>query len=67
MKVIEHYRQQGVVIDMPAQSTIRFIMSSGIGLLVSMLLIIPELDWDEEAEIERTVQMIMHGISAEKK
>lgn len=66
VKVIEHYRQQGIIIDMPTESTIRFIISSGIGLLVSMLLIVPELDWDEEAEIERTVQMVLYGISAEK-
>ncbi len=66
VKVIEHYRQQGIIIDMPTESTLRFIISSGIGLLVSMLLIVPELDWDEEAEIERTVQMVLYGISAEK-
>lgn len=66
VKVIEHYRQQGIIIDMPTESTIRFVISSGIGLLVSMLLIVPELDWDEEAEIERTVQMVLYGISAEK-
>jgi len=63
LKVIEHYQRQGVIRDDPPETIVRFFMSSAIGLMLSMVFIVPELNWDEDAEIERTIQMIMHGLA----
>ena len=62
-KVFERFQRDGVLVQLPAPTMIRFVISSAFGLVISMLLIVPELDWDEEEEIERTVSMIMHGIA----
>lgn len=64
VKVVEHYQQQGEIIEIPLKSIIRFIVSNIIGLISSMLFFLPELDWDEELEIERTIEMILHGITS---
>ncbi|MGI8314824.1 TetR/AcrR family transcriptional regulator [Halobacillus mangrovi] len=51
------------VVDFPNASMIRMIMSSIIGFLVTRFIIVPELEWDDEEEIDRTIHFIMHGLS----
>ncbi|NAP00729.1 TetR family transcriptional regulator [Halomonas sp. MG34] len=60
--IVTHFQSQGQIIDMPASSIIRLIASSMISYLVTRFVIIPEADWDDEAEIERTIQYVMGGI-----
>lgn len=62
VKAIEHYQQKGEIVTVPANSVIRYIISNGMGLIMSLLFIVPELDWDEELEIERTIHLMMHGL-----
>lgn len=62
-KVIEHYQSDGIIKDVPIRSVIRFIMSNGLALIMTLQFIVPELDWNEEEEIEYTIDMILHGIS----
>ncbi len=60
--IVTHFQSQGQIIDMPASSIIRLIASSMISYLVTRFMIMPEADWDDEAEIERTIQYVMSGI-----
>jgi AcrR family transcriptional regulator len=62
VRVVEHYQKEGAILAAPDKSVIRFVISNGIGLIMALVFIVPELDWDEEEEIERTVHMIMHGL-----
>lgn len=61
-EVIEHYQQEGKVATMPVATIIRFIISSFFGLMMTLLFIAPESNWNEDKEIEYTVQMIMNGL-----
>ncbi|KGX92995.1 TetR family transcriptional regulator [Pontibacillus halophilus JSM 076056 = DSM 19796] len=59
---VEHYQKEGQIRDYPVESVIRFVMTSIIGMIVTRLLILPDAEWDDEAEIERTIDFIMYGI-----
>jgi AcrR family transcriptional regulator len=62
-KVIAHYQAKGQIIDMPPYSVIRMTASTIFGYVIARYLLVPEAEWDDEAEIERTVQILMHGLS----
>lgn len=62
--IIEHYQEKGELVDLPPSTIIRMTVSSIFGYLVTRNLLLPELKWDDKTEIERTIQFIMHGISA---
>ncbi|WP_332634884.1 TetR/AcrR family transcriptional regulator [Halalkalibacter flavus] len=65
-KLVEYYQEKGQIIEMPASSVIRFTASSAMGYLLARYVFFPDGKWDDEAEIERTIQFIMHGLSANK-
>ncbi|KAI7253695.1 hypothetical protein KC345_g11345 [Hortaea werneckii] len=60
--ILEHFKEQGQIIEAPTPAIIRFTVSSVIGYLLARLLLMPDQDWNDEEEIERTVSFIMHGI-----
>ncbi|MBT2644888.1 TetR/AcrR family transcriptional regulator [Bacillus sp. ISL-41] len=62
-KLVEHYQEKGQIIQIPAYSVFRMIFSSIFGYLIARYMILPEADWDDEAETERTIQFIMHGLA----
>lgn len=62
-KIIEHYQAMGQIIDMPPYSVIRMTASTIFGYVIARYLLVPEAEWDDEAEIERTVHFLMHGLS----
>jgi AcrR family transcriptional regulator len=62
-KVITHYQVKGQIIDMPPYSVIRMTASTIFGYVIARYLLVPEAEWDDKAEIERTVQILMHGLS----
>lgn len=65
--IVETYQKKGEIIDMPTQSVIRLTASSILGFVIGKFLIFPEANWDEEEEIERTIQFILRGLSASSK
>ena len=60
--VIKGYQDKGQLIEMPTLSAARLAISSIFGFLLSRYIFFPDSDWDDELEIERTVQFIMHGL-----
>ncbi|EWG12238.1 TetR/AcrR family transcriptional regulator [Cytobacillus firmus] len=60
----EYYQKKGQIIDIPPYSAVRMTFTSIFGFLIARYLILPEADWDDEKEIELTIQFIMHGLSA---
>jgi AcrR family transcriptional regulator len=62
-KLVEHYQEKGQIIQIPAYSVFRMIFSSIFGYLIARYMIMPEAEWDDEAETERTIQFIMHGLA----
>jgi AcrR family transcriptional regulator len=61
-KVIVGYQEKGLLIDMPPKSIARLTITNILGFLFSRYVLFPHLDWDDELEIERTIQFIMHGV-----
>ncbi|WP_173918354.1 TetR/AcrR family transcriptional regulator [Halobacillus sp. Marseille-Q1614] len=64
VKVIEHYKKQGMIVDFPSPSIVRMVMTTVIGLIVTRFIVAPQLEWDDEKEIERTVHFLLHGLSS---
>ncbi|SFB03124.1 MULTISPECIES: TetR/AcrR family transcriptional regulator [unclassified Bacillus (in: firmicutes)] len=64
--LIEHYQKKGQLIEMPTFSAVRLAASSIFGFLIARYLIAPEMEWDDEAEVERTIHFIMHGLASPK-
>ncbi|MBT2663767.1 TetR/AcrR family transcriptional regulator [Bacillus sp. ISL-45] len=62
-KLVEHYQSKGQIIEIPVYSVFRMAFSSIFGYLIARYMILPEADWDDEAETERTIQFIMHGLA----
>ncbi|OZI13220.1 TetR family transcriptional regulator [Bacillaceae bacterium SAS-127] len=62
-QIVEHYQAKGQIMEMPPYSVIRFVASSIFGYLLARYLFMPEADWNDEAEINLTVHMIMHGLA----
>jgi AcrR family transcriptional regulator len=61
-RVVEHYREQGQIVDLPPLTTIRMVGSTLFGHLIVRFLLAPN-DWDDAQEREATIQFILHGIS----
>jgi AcrR family transcriptional regulator len=62
-KVVCHYQEKGQIKEMPAQTVIRLIGSALFGYFAVRYGIAPEADWDDDAEIERTIGFIIQGLS----
>ncbi len=62
-KIIIHFQERGQIIEMPTSSVIRFTLSSIMGFILTRFLLLPEEKWDDEEEIEQTVQFILHGLT----
>ncbi|WP_082232379.1 TetR/AcrR family transcriptional regulator [Halobacillus massiliensis] len=64
-RVIEHYKQQGIIVDFPSSSIIRMVMTTVIGLMVTRFIVAPQLEWEDEIEIDRTVHFLLFGLSSQ--
>lgn len=60
--IIIHFQNKGEIIDFPPETIIRMIVSTGVGFMVTRFMILPEANWNDEKEIELTVQYIMNGL-----
>jgi AcrR family transcriptional regulator len=63
--LVDHYKEKGQIIDLPSPTVVRFSATSIFGLLLVRYVFLPEEDWDDEKEIDMTVQMILHGVGKE--
>lgn len=48
--------------DFPTETILRLTMTTIIGFLVSRFLVMPDYPWDDEQEIEYTIQFIRNGL-----
>ncbi|MDQ6421796.1 helix-turn-helix domain-containing protein [Paenibacillus sp. LHD-117] len=63
-KVIIHFQAQGQLIEAPPWRIMRSTVSLLIGMIVTHLLLMPDEHIDEDEEIERTIDILMHGLAA---
>ena len=63
-KVVDHYKAKGMLTkSIPSYAMIRFTASTMIGLIASLVFLLPEKDWDYEQELDHTINMIMNGLA----
>ncbi|WAH36074.1 TetR/AcrR family transcriptional regulator [Alicyclobacillus dauci] len=62
-RIVEHFQANGELIDMPPMTVMRMGASVIIGYILTRCIINPENSWNDEEEIERAVQFIMHGLT----
>lgn len=61
-EIVGEFKERGEIIDIPSHSAVRLLLTSILGYFVSRYLLLPDVKWDDEAEIERTIQFILHGL-----
>lgn len=62
-RTVSHFQQSGQIIEAPPNAVIRFTASAVIGFLATKFILLPEIDWDDDKEIELLIDMIMNGIA----
>jgi AcrR family transcriptional regulator len=65
-RIIEHFQSKGEIISIPSESVIRMTITTIAGFIITRLIVLPhqkETVEQEEAEIERTIQFLMHGLA----
>lgn len=65
-KIVGHFQSKGQLKSIPADTVIRLTITSVIGFLITRFLILPENEWDDDAEIENTIQFIMSGLRTQR-
>ncbi|MBN8235969.1 TetR/AcrR family transcriptional regulator [Halobacillus kuroshimensis] len=60
---LDRLKEAGQVMDRPNGTIIRMIMSSVMGFLVTRFILSPDLEWDDDQEIEQTIAFIMYGLA----
>ena len=61
-RVVEHYREQGQIVELPPLTTIRLVGSTLFGYLITRFLFAPS-GWDDAVEREATIKFILHGMT----
>ncbi len=62
-KVIKHFQEQGQIIEAPPWRIMRSAASLFIGMIIFHVFLMPEFPFDEEEEIDRTLDILMNGIT----
>lgn len=60
--VLDFYKGKGEIQDLPNDTLIRLMAPTVLGFLITRFLLQPDLDWDDDLEIKRTIAFIMRGI-----
>ncbi|RST74381.1 TetR/AcrR family transcriptional regulator [Siminovitchia acidinfaciens] len=61
-RIVEHYQQNGEVVEMPTKTVIRLFLSTIFGHLMARFFILSPDEWNDEEEMERTVQFLVRGL-----
>ncbi|GGJ91498.1 TetR family transcriptional regulator [Lentibacillus kapialis] len=61
-QAIDFYKQKGELKDMPNETIIRTIVSTILGFMMTRFMLKPDQNWDDEAEIKQTIDIMMDGL-----
>ncbi|TFB14129.1 TetR/AcrR family transcriptional regulator [Filobacillus milosensis] len=63
VEVIEEYQNKGEISkDIRVDTAIRLMMTTLIGFIITRFIIMPDVEWDDEYEIEQTITFIRKGL-----
>lgn len=63
-QIVEHFQQKGELALLPPETIIRLTITTIAGFLLTRFIVMPDYPWDDEKEIERTIQFLMNGLKA---
>ncbi|WP_260471846.1 TetR/AcrR family transcriptional regulator [Bacillus salinus] len=63
--IMAHFRECGEIRNLPDATIIRLVSSTLISFFITRFIVIPEHPWDDEKELEDTIQFIMRGLRNE--
>lgn len=63
-RIVKHFQDQGQIIEAPPWRIMRSAASLFIGMIILHVFLIPEFPFDEEEEIDRTLDILMYGIAS---
>ncbi|CAM4248860.1 TetR family transcriptional regulator [Bacillus manliponensis] len=61
--IVGYFQEQGQIIEIPKPTVIRLTISAIVGFMLTRFLLLPEEKWDDEAEIEYTIQFVLYGLT----
>ncbi len=61
--IILHFQKKGEIVDESPDTIMRLIITTIMGTLVSLFLVLPDNEWDTESELESTIQFLINGLS----
>ncbi|WMJ17869.1 TetR/AcrR family transcriptional regulator [Geobacillus proteiniphilus] len=61
-RIVRHFQEKGELAEWPVDSVIRLTITSLAGFLAARFLLLPDHNWDDEAEMERTIHVLMNGL-----
>lgn len=61
-KIVLYFQEKGEIADFPVESVIRLTITTIAGFFATRFIIMPDYDWDDEAEMERTILFLMNGL-----
>lgn len=62
-RLAEHYQKKGDIIDIPPATVVRHTITTLAGYIAARYILFPDKDWDDEKEIELTLQFLIRGLS----
>lgn len=63
VEIVEHFQDKGDIISSPPRTIIQLTITTIVGHMITRFLILGEEEWDDETELEKVIQYIMHGLS----
>ncbi|WP_129729319.1 MULTISPECIES: TetR/AcrR family transcriptional regulator [Bacillaceae] len=64
--VLDTYKQRGELLDLPNATLLRMLGTCIFGYCISRFAFFPNSKWDDEAEVENLVRLILQGIGESK-
>ncbi|MDQ0271812.1 TetR/AcrR family transcriptional regulator [Cytobacillus purgationiresistens] len=61
--LVVYFQEKEQIINIPPASVIRFNITTIMGYFFTRYLFFPDADWNDDEEIEITIQFLLHGLS----
>ena len=58
----ERFVREGKIVDLPTTSIVRIVASVFIGYVLVRIVFVPDRDWDDEAEIDTMLRVLLEGL-----
>lgn len=64
---IVKFQKEKKLRKIPPKVVIRSMVSLAVSYIITKVILFPDLDWDDETEIEESIQLLMEGVAINKK